>query len=148
MVFGIFLTDTSDREIPRKLKKAYPYTPSFTQAILGDFDNSVESLNIEATALSASGGEMHLRDGNVEVDLVKKVGNSIVGIEVKSGNIDTEKTAHATKKLGSKSGIILNLDDFKEMMVNGLYLSLILLWAPLLYPDELIKRHLEKASQL
>jgi len=130
LVKRLFNFSKNERKSARKLKKYYPVI--LPPVLLFKDDSFSRSIVFESILVNQLGGDFFWRDQyKNEVDVVL-TDNELIPIEIKYGRIELKGVEEFMKDFKIKNGVILTLNEEKEIKEKGFVINVVPAWKYLL----------------
>lgn len=130
LVKRLFNFSKNERKSARKLKKYYPVI--LPPILLFKEDSLSRSIVFESILVNQLGGDFFWRDQyKNEVDVIL-TDNELIPVEIKFGRIELKGVEEFMKKFKIKKGVILTLNEEKEIKEKGFVINVVPAWKYLL----------------
>ncbi len=122
----------------RKLKKVYLTNTAISFAFADQINDKLQEKIFENYAIISSNAKNYYRN-KIEVDIILKINNKIIPVEVKHGKIEEDSLIYFLNEFSIKEGIILTNERFDKKTINNLEIDYIPLWAFSLFKEDYLK---------
>jgi predicted AAA+ superfamily ATPase len=122
----------------RKLKKAYLTNTAISYAFTDQLNDKLLEKIFENSAVIVTDSKNYYRN-KIEVDIILKIKNKIIPIEVKHGKVEEDSLIYFLNEFSIKKGFILTNEIFDKNIIDNKEIDYIPLWAFSLFKNDYLK---------